>query len=144
MTKWKPAVNGNTPGFRPQSSGPPESREAYYSDGNPFTYCKTCKWNQTHPTKFNWEYMARGDQFDMCVAAPTHPFAQALNLIRKNGDGSSSSSNGTSSTRPGNRTCSQSDFLSTLNMMKENAQDRDHLRTLTDIEATLEPLFRVN
>ena len=124
--------------------GPLESREAYYSDGNPFTYCKTYKWNQTHPTKFHREYMARGDQFDMCVAAPTHPFAQALNLIQVNGDDSRSRSNGTSSTRPGSRTCSQSDFLSTLNMMKENAQDGEHFRTLTDIEAALGSLFRLN
>ena len=41
-------------------------------------------------------------------------------------------------------TCSQSDFLSTLNMMKENAQDGEHLRTLTDIEETLSPLFCLN
>ena len=144
VAKWKPAVNGSTPGFKPQSSGPPETREAYYSDGNPFTYCKICKWNQTHPTKYHREYLAKGDQFDMCVAAPAHPFTHALNLIQANGDDSRSRSNGTSLTSLGTRTCSQTDFLSTLNMMKENAQDRDHLRTLTDIEATLEPLFRVN
>ena len=144
MAKWKPAVNGSTPGFKPQSSGPPETREAYYSDGNPFTYCKKCKWNQTHLTKYHREIMSKGDQFNICLAAPTHPFALALNAIQGNGDDSRTSSNGTLSTRPGTRTCSQSDFLSTLNMMKENAKDRDHLRTLTDIESTLGPLFRVN
>ena len=42
VAKWKPAVDGSTPGFKPQSSGPPETREAYYSDGNAFTYCKIC------------------------------------------------------------------------------------------------------
>ena len=29
MAKWKPAVDGSTPGFKPQSSGPPETRVAY-------------------------------------------------------------------------------------------------------------------
>ena len=86
MAKWKPAVNGSTPGFKPQSSGPPETREAYYSDGNPFTYCKICKWNQTHPNKYHRAFLTKGDSFDMCVAAPTHPFTQALNLIQANGD----------------------------------------------------------
>ena len=42
--KWKPAVNGNTPGFKPLSPGPPESSGIYYSDDKPFIYCKTCKW----------------------------------------------------------------------------------------------------
>ena len=43
QAKWKPAVNGNTPGFKPLSSGPPESSGIYYSNNKPFTYYKTCK-----------------------------------------------------------------------------------------------------
>ena len=75
------------------------------------------------------------------MAAPTHHLAQALHALRGNGDVTVPQPNGGPSSHSGTRVCSHSDFLGLLNMLKENAQNGDHLRTLEDIEETLGPLL---
>ena len=86
-TKWKPAVNGTTPGFNPKTSSPPapESTDrVFLFERGLHVHCnRGCGWNKTHHSRQHAAFLEFGDSFDIARAAPNCPLARALSVTRE-------------------------------------------------------------